>query len=253
MKDATILDLNQLFPVSVALRVLMTNEIAENEVPPIDQDLEKLFQRKRVAIDVGTQVLMQIKGVVGRLPSQFIGRDGDRYMIFKLPRAQVNLSMRLVKGVPVVVRYRHQGRIFGFESMILDSVPEPFGLLFLTCPNIIEEHKLRKSPRLDCYVPCSVELSTGAASGVIVNMSTQGARCIFSGMKAAKGSLETLRHQDVKVQLSLAENEDPLNLAARILSAQQLHGAVSAGLKFENMDETVHAKLLAKLSEWEAG
>lgn len=217
-----------------------------------DNDIEKHFQQRKVNIEIGTQVLMQISGVAGRFPSQFVGRDQERFMIFKIPRAQVNLSNRLVKGAPLVVRYRHQGRIFGFESMILGVMPEPFGLLYVNSPNIIEEHRLRKNTRIDCYLPCSVELAEGQAGGVIVNISSQGARCLFSGMKSTRKVLDELRDQEVKVHVALKESEPPMMLTAKVLSAQQFHGAVSAGMRFENLDETSQAKLVAHINEWES-
>jgi c-di-GMP-binding flagellar brake protein YcgR len=217
-----------------------------------ENEIEKHFQQRKVSIEIGTQVLMQINGVAGRFPSQFVGRDQDRFMIFKIPRAQVNLSNRLMKGAPLVVRYRHQGRIFGFESMIVGIIAEPFGLLFINSPNIIEEHRLRKNTRVDCYLPCSVELVEGQAGGVIVNISSQGARCLFSNMKSNRRVLDELRDQVVKVHVALRESEAPLLLTARVLSAQQFHGAVSAGLRFENVDEASQSKLVTHISEWDA-
>jgi hypothetical protein len=131
-------------------------------------------------------------------------------------------------------------------------MPEPFGLLYVNSPNIIEEHRLRKNTRIDCYLPCSVELAEGQAGGVIVNISSQGARCLFSGMKSTRKVLDDLRDQEVKVHVALKENEPPMMLTAKVLSAQQFHGAVSAGMRFENLDETSQAKLVAHINEWES-
>src|SRR5690242_12603869 len=98
----------------------------------LDKDLERQFENgKRVLIEIGTEVLMEINGVTGRLPSVFVGMEANRYMIFKVPKAQVNLANKLIKGGGIVVRYRYQGRIYGFQSVILGTVSEPFGLLFL--------------------------------------------------------------------------------------------------------------------------
>lgn len=216
-----------------------------------DKDIERHFESsRRVSIEMGTDVLMQITGVAGRLPSVFIGMESHRYMIFKVPRAQVNLSTKLTKGSGVIVRYRFQGRIYGFQSTILGTVSEPYGLMFLNAPDVVEEHNLRKKQRIDCYFPCDVEIGERREPGVVVNISLSGSRCIFSSLRSSRDVLAGLRDKEVKLVVQLAEREQILSLPGRILSAQQFHGAVSAGLQFDELDEKSLQCLKAHMTEW---
>lgn len=216
-----------------------------------DKDLERHFDAgKRVSIDMGTDVLMQINGVAGRLPSVFIGMEANRYMIFKVPRAQVSLSSKLTKGSGVVVRYRFQGRIYGFQSIILGTVSEPYGLMFLNAPNVVEEHNLRTKQRIDCYFPCAVEMEEKQEPGVVVNISLSGCRCIFSALRSSREMLASIRDKPVKLILQMSEGGASLHVPGRILSAQQFHGALSAGIRFETLDDHTITKLKAYLTEW---
>lgn len=216
-----------------------------------DKDLERHFESgKRLSIDMGTDVLMQINGVAGRLPSVFIGMEAHRYMIFKVPRAQVNLSAKLSKGSGVIVRYRHQGRIYGFQSIILGTVSEPYGLMFLNAPDVVEEHNLRKKLRIDCYFPCEVELGEQREPGVVVNISLSGCRCIFSSLRSSREVLVGLRDKPIKLITQIDERELPLVLPGRVLSAQQFHGAVSTGISFDELDDASSALLKSHITEW---
>lgn len=217
----------------------------------IDKDLEQQFERrKEVSIEIGTPVLMQISGVAGRLPTLFVGMDRQRsYMIFKVPRAEVNLAVRLIRGATVVIRYRHQGRIYGFEAAVLGTVHDPYPLLFVAIPSIIEEHRLRKTQRIDCYRPCMLATSDGEEAGVVINLSHNGIRCLFSGITSAKRTPDQLKEREVAVTFALQDGEEPLSVVARIISAQPLHGAFNCGLRFENLPEAASWKLLAYISE----
>lgn len=216
-----------------------------------DKDVERHFEYgKRVSIDMGTEVLMQISGVSGRLPSMFIGMEASRYMIFKLPRAQVSLSSKLAKGSGVIVRYRFQGRIYGFQSTILGTVSEPYGLMFVNAPDVVEEHNLRKKQRIDCYFPCEVEIGERREPGVVVNISLSGCRCIFSSLRSSRDVLASLRDKPINMIAQIDEHEDNLVVPGRILSAQQFHGAVSAGINFDDLDESTGIRLKTHMAEW---
>ncbi len=215
------------------------------------RDIEHHFEStKRIAIDIGTDVLMQITGVAGRLPSVFIGMEAHRYMIFKVPRAQINLSTKLVKGGGVIVRYRYQGRIYGFQSTILGTVAEPVGLMFLRAPDVVEEHNLRKKQRIDCYFPGEIEIGEKREPGVVVNISMSGCRCIFSSLRSSRDVLAGLRGKQVKLLVQLGEQEKTLVVPGHILSAQQFHGAVSAGIQFDELDEASLLCLKTHMAEW---
>ncbi|OOG23262.1 hypothetical protein B1C78_11935 [Thioalkalivibrio denitrificans] len=208
-----------------------------------DEHVEKQFETgKRVSIEMGTEVLMQIEGVAGRLPSTFIGMEAGRYAIFKIPRASVSLTAKLIKGNMVVVRYRYHGSVFGFQTPILGTVVDPFGLLFVACPKIIEEYNLRKARRIDCYLPCTVKIGEEKAQGTVVDISVQGCRCFFSAPDAA-----TVSDDDggtpAEITLSLEEGEAPVTLPGRIVSAHPYHGALSAGIEFNELDDAMKKRV----------
>lgn len=216
-----------------------------------DKDIERHFDNgKRVSIDMGTEVLMQISGVAGRLPSLFVGMDASQYMIFKMPRAQVSLASKITKGCGVIIRYRYQGRIFGFQSTILGTVSEPYAVMFIRAPDVVEEHNLRKKHRIDCYFPCEVEIGEQREPGVVVNISLSGCRCIFSSLRSSRDVLAGLRDKPIKMIAEIDEQEESLVVPGRILSAQQFHGAVSAGINFDELEESTSLRLKTHMTEW---
>ena len=220
-------------------------------MPKKDKHLSEVTEaRRNLMIDMGTEVFLQVEKVVGRFPSKFLGMDLDNYLIFKMPKAQLDLSNRLVKGTGVIVRYRYQGRIYGFQSTILGISGKPFSMLIMKPPELIEEHNLRQRDRLDCYLPCSVDMGGEVESGVVVNISHFGCRCIFSAMSWSKGEKAASQHIDVIVKVALQENDGVMELNGRVSSAHQFHGAVSAGIEFVDMSQETELKLKSCLLEW---
>ena len=62
--------------------------------------------------------------------------------------------------------------------------------------------------------------------------------------------LAGLRERPVKLLVQLAEKEKTLVVPGRILSAQQFHGAVSAGIQFDELDDESSLCLKAHMAEW---
>jgi len=77
-------------------------------------------------------------------------------------------------GDPLLVRYLHDGVIFGFRTFVSGTVVEPLPLVFLNWPERVEAHSVRQSRRLDTFIPCHLKLQGTGHDASIIDISAGG-------------------------------------------------------------------------------
>ena len=91
-------------------------------------------------------------------------------------------------GEDVVVRYLSDGTIYGFHSTMLLSQMKPVPLFFIEYPYQVEKIELRKEKRAQCSLPSKVHCKTGVYPGIIVDLSSGGAKLDLA-LDETEGSL----------------------------------------------------------------
>jgi len=87
----------------------------------------------------------------GVAKTSIIGIDRDKCLIIR-PPALVGIEAKLFKKNQTVVRYFHDGMIFGFRCTLIGFIKIPFPLLILSYPDAAEQLNLRKHKRLSCLL-----------------------------------------------------------------------------------------------------
>ncbi len=86
---------------------------------------------------------------------------------------------------PCVVRFIHEGNVFGFSAYIIAPIRQPFPLVFLTYPDELESLNLRTNPRYPVRIEATYTYQTpegsapGMGTGLILNISEGG--CLLEG------------------------------------------------------------------------
>ncbi len=115
---------------------------------------------KRISIELGTQLEIEIEGVPTRFKSSLVGIEHDEYLIIKEPEAALYeiLRNKLFRGNQIVVRYLCKGTLFGFRSQLVQATSTPIRLLFVEYPKTIEVYDLRSHERIDCFFPAKIKI-----------------------------------------------------------------------------------------------
>jgi len=143
---------------------------------------------KRISIELGTQLQIEIEGVAFRFKSVLIGMEPDEYLIIKTPMVPSdapfsNIKHKLSRGSQIVVRYLYKGTVFGFQSKLIEAIFTPLRLLFIEYPNIIEHYNLRSQDRVDCFLPAKIKIKEEEKHGLILDISKKGCRYRIKALK----------------------------------------------------------------------
>lgn len=213
-----------------------------------DIDIEtSMKQGRRLDIELGTLALLQVEGLHQRLKTTLVGMETDSYTIFKLPNISIGLKHVLFKGNSIVVHYHQHGSIFSYEARILGTTTDPVRLLFLSMPRVIEEQSLRSAKRVDCYIPCNINIFEEDCPGTIVDLSTAGCRCLLS---VPDEKLDKIMHeQDIHIDISVELPEQiSLKLGGTLRNVTEYHKALRTGVRFDDLDPETMATLKTILS-----
>jgi len=143
---------------------------------------------KRISIELGTQLEIEIEGVPTRIKSSLVGIEPDEYLIIKAPEAALpdSIKNKLFRGNQIVVRYLCKGTLFGFRSQLVQVTSTPIRLLFVEYPKTIEAYDLRSHERVDCFLPAKIEIKDEEKNGAILDISEGGCRCVIKSSEGEK-------------------------------------------------------------------
>jgi c-di-GMP-binding flagellar brake protein YcgR len=136
---------------------------------------------KRDFISLGTGLQIEFPGVEERFRSVLIGMEPDNYLVVRTPIAVSEGMARgqLLPGTVLTIRYLFDGAVWGFRSTILQTLTGRIRVMFVSYPDSVENHDLRRSNRIECLVPADADWEGKSFPGMITDMSEQGVRLVF--------------------------------------------------------------------------
>ncbi len=178
-------------------------------------DIEDLVNQaqvgRRLDVDLGTKLLLQVDGVDSYLKTTLNGMEGDTFLMVRTPRLS-GVRSKLKPGNKVIVRYLAGGSAYGFQSKILGHISEPFPLMFLSYPDIVSRNDLRKHHRVETRFSAEIHLDQKKLPVVVEDLSLGGCRIkakrLFQSLTVGSRfflscnlpELEPLKHIEVKVR-----------------------------------------------------
>lgn len=132
-----------------------------------------------LAIDLTTELHLEIIGVIGKFKSALIGMKVDEFIIVDLPSIfDTNSKKKVEKNLSanVIARYLYKGSAFGFKSNLISMILKPTPMLFLRYPVNIEEQNLRKHKRVSCMLHGKIKLGSDVFVGIVLDISIVGAQ-----------------------------------------------------------------------------
>ena len=121
---------------------------------------------------------IQLAGMTAALKCLTVGMETDQDLLVRFPIASGVLN-RLHEGTRATVRCIYAGTVYGFYCNVVNHVVKPAPLVFLSYPASFEVLNLRKSDRVDCFVPVLASVGEAAYEGIILDISVDGCRFVI--------------------------------------------------------------------------
>lgn len=137
-----------------------------------------------LVITAGHMVNIQRVGETGRVCAEVLGAVPETYIALRGAysssdrRALRFLSLRAED--PLILRFVHEGVVYGFRTAVSRLVTDPEHLVFVHYPRCVEHVSVRREPRLTCRMPCLVTAKGDAAQpGLLLDVSPAGCRVVI--------------------------------------------------------------------------
>lgn len=186
----------------------------------------------RLDIELGNQVVIELEGEGARLKASLVGMEAGAFLIFGMPAAAQ--AKKFVKGRKIIARYAHAGSVYGFRCEVLGGIEQPLRLLFLAYPEKVENINLRKSPRIDCFLPAEIEVQGTVCSGVVADISLGG--CKFMAKQEESGDLRTALGESIVLQTNLIGEAAPRILTGKVRNIKLDADRTILGVQFVDLD-----------------
>jgi PilZ domain/Flagellar protein YcgR len=200
-----------------------------------------------LSIDLGCPLFIQCKGQKERFRSRLVGRVPGAYLIAATPNVP-GIRNLLGKFDSIMVRYIHQGEVFGFQTVVIGAIASPFKLTFIACPARVERINLRQSARIDCHVPATLTAGDRSVPGMILDISTAG--CRFSARIKTDGEVPPISvGRAVGLSFPLLGEQGSAELHGMVKNAQQDKDRMVLGIYFSDLDPKMADRIAAYVEE----
>ena len=140
----------------------------------MDTQKLNLIETENFFCPIGTEMILQVENNETQLKGFLVGMDRNKFLILKTPMnseaEELFKTKRSVKGI-----FLHEGTIFGYVAKVLGAVTSPAPLFFLSFPDTMEKHELRKNRRIDCSIPVGIHKEDNTDyMGIITDLSSDG-------------------------------------------------------------------------------
>lgn len=183
--------------------------------------------RREVGIPVGEPC--QIQTDQGKFPSFFRGYSYPKYILLDGPMSR-GTPVVSVSGAPYVVRFIHEGMVYGYDSMLMKQYTTPVNLWVMRYPDEIQTVNLRKSLRVNTFIPATFASGEGEITGAFVDISEGG------GLFSAPGEAVIQPGQMAQMDMTLPNGDKVVGLECKICSVKPNDGKVLLGIHFNQQD-----------------
>ncbi len=198
-------------------------------------------------ITLGTGLIIELVNLKQRIKSSLVGMEPGKYLIIRLSEKDLigNFRSDNVKESPMIVRYLHNGTVYGFRSSIVNIVSVPAKLFFVTYPSKLEEFTVLSNSRHECILPALTMIGNAFVDMVILDISKQGCLCMVKTADPNDdklyGAVQVNKTIDIKVQFPGAEGK--FGLMGKIRNVSKDVGKILLGVQFEEMPPDLKARL----------
>jgi c-di-GMP-binding flagellar brake protein YcgR len=191
---------------------------------------------------IGTDLMLRIREGETPLKSILLGMDRGNFLIIRSPKSP-GVEPLLGMGNQINVIFLSEGTIYAFAAQILGHARSPAPLHFLSYPESMERHELRKNLRINCSIPAALHGADGLeCKGVIIDLSSGGCRVTVAGDKSCITD-------QIKMNAAVGLSSEMLGISpgrpipSVIKNLNQAEKRWQLGLQFDAADPEILARL----------
>lgn len=198
-------------------------------------------KERRISIEFGTQLQVEIDGVSFNFKSTLIGIEPNRYLIINAPVTLPygSIKQKFFRGNKIIVRYLYKGTVFGFQSELIEDIYRPLRLLFVKYPEMIEEHNLRSQERIDCFFPVKIKSKSEERDGVILDISNGGCCCVSEKTVNDEELLPIQIDEEVALKFQFPQIEGEQVVLGKVKSIKRDKKQITLGIMFHEIKDII--------------
>src|SRR5574340_1048741 len=139
-------------------------------------------------ITLETELIIELVSLKQAIKCSVIGLEKGKYVIIKIAPNDLigNFASDLVRETPMIIKYQHKGVVYGFKAKILNIVPVPARLFFVSYPDKVEEFHVLNSSRYACNLPAIAMFGYQLIELTVLDISQDGCLCAVKASPAEK-------------------------------------------------------------------
>jgi c-di-GMP-binding flagellar brake protein YcgR len=194
------------------------------------------MQVRSFNVGLGAQMQIQLAGLSAGLKCFLVGMETDQYLLVRFPVVSGVLN-RLHEGNRATVRCIYAGTVYGFYCNVVNHVVKPAPLVFLSYPASFEVLNLRKSERVDCFVPVIATVREAAYEGIILDISVDGCRFVVENTPE-RGVPQIRMDETLSMTFQLSSTVTSLSAVGKVKNLTQDSHCLTLGVGFEEPEGT---------------
>lgn len=148
-----------------------------------DKQPETSTPPSHLVVTAGRVVNIQRVGERTRVRAEVLGAVPDGYIALReacsSPESRVLRLLSLRVADLLILRFLHEGVVYGFRTAVSRLVTDPEHLVFVHYPRLVEHVSVRREPRTACCMPCRVAYDgSGPQPGLMLDVSAAGCRIV---------------------------------------------------------------------------
>ncbi|WP_338668371.1 flagellar brake protein [Pseudodesulfovibrio methanolicus] len=194
----------------------------------------------QLRISLGKNVVIRVPGADHSYRGRIVGFDPYEYLIVSV-RLPGRIRSQLALGGQIIVKYIHQGTVYGFKTTAYNTVTCPTSLVFFAYPSVIEKVELRRDTRTPCNIDGSLQAEDAEYECLIVNISATG--CKATVRAGARDPIARLEVGDTLMAIVNLGTEGTLKLPIVVRNIQREQGLHIIGAMFLDLNEVEEERI----------
>lgn len=160
------------------------------------------------------------------------GISPSKFLLIQTPAA-ISSSIHLNQHSPIIIRYIYNGTVMGFEAQIIQSIHQPYRLLFISYPDQLDQHLLRTCERAEVLIPAKFSLADAELSAVIRDLSCNGCMLVLDE-GSDTGLISKGEDQVGFLSFSTDISQEKINVGCKIVRVRSDKNKTELGIEFDS-------------------
>ncbi|OIQ49490.1 PilZ domain protein [Pseudodesulfovibrio hydrargyri] len=216
-----------------------TAEGADNTIAPANAKVLKM-PGVQLRVSLGKNVIIRVPGADRSYRGRIVGFDPYDYLIASV-RLPGRIRDQLSLGGQIIVKYVHQGTVYGFKTTAFNAITSPTSLVFFAYPSVIEKVELRRDTRTKCNIDARLLAEDAEYECMVVNISATGCKAtVRAGVRDPIARLEVGETMVAAISLG---TEGTLKLPIVVRNIKREQGLHILGAMFLDLSDVEEERI----------